>query len=114
MTVKEMTLTEQHQMIWSIIRTLPDGERILGHQMRDAAGIKDERVFYKIIEDLREIGIFIGASRNTPKGYYEIRTNDDMYRFLNAKRAELTGEWEALERLEKKWIRKQLKKEDSA
>lgn len=114
MTVKEMTLTEQHQMVWSMLRMLPDGERLLGHQMRKAAGIKEERPFFKIIEDLREVGIFIGASRQTPKGYYEIRTDNDMYRFLNAKRAELTGEWEALERLEKKWIRKQLKKEDSA
>lgn len=109
-----MTLTEQHQIIWSVLRSLPDGERILGHQLREAAAMKEERPFFKIIEDLREVGIFIGASRQTPKGYFEIRTNDDMYRFLNNKRAELTGEWEALERLEKKWIRKELNKGGTA
>lgn len=114
MTVKEMTLTEQHQMIWSMLRTLPDGERILGHQLREAAEIKEERVFYKIVEDLREVGIFIGASRHTPKGYYEIRTSNDMERFLKHKRTELIGEWEALDNLEKKWIRKEVKKEGSA
>lgn len=114
MTKTTLTLTEQHQIVWNVLRTLKDGERILGHELRKAANIKEERVFYKIVEDLREAGIFIGANRNSPRGYYEIRTEDDMYRFLNAKRTELTGEWEALKRLELKWNRKQAKKEASA
>lgn len=110
-TAKEFTLSEQHQKIWHTLRTMKDGERILGADLRKIAGISDIRVFYKIVEDLREIGIFVGANRFTPKGYYEIRTGNDMERFLTIKRTELSGEWAALDRLEKKWNLKQSKEE---
>lgn len=105
---KQKHLSMQHQAVWNIIRTLKDGERVLGADLRKMAGISTERAFYNVIEDLRTAGLFIGASRrNEDKGYYEIRTDDDMERFLRSKRNELQGEWKALDDLEKKWLEKQ-------
>ena len=103
---EEFQLSAQHQTIWNAIRSLEEGERILGSDLRIMAGITDIRVFYKIIEDLRESGIFIGASKYKPRGYFEIKTDPEMERFLRIKRSELAGEWSALDRLDKKWNRK--------
>lgn len=103
---EEFLLSGQHQKIWNTIRSLKDGERILGSDLRELAGIADIREFYKIIEDLREAGIFIGASKYTPRGYYEIKTESEMENFLRSKRSELARGWSSLDRLEKKWNRK--------
>lgn len=105
-------LTLQHQSVWNTLRSMQDDERILGADLRELAGIPEERTFYKVIEDLRTAGIFVGASRNEPKGYYEIRTQNDMERFLRTKRDELVGEIEALNELEQKWLNRNKTEED--
>lgn len=105
-------LSMQHQTVWNTLRTMKDGERIIGADLRELAGIPEERTFYKIIEDLRTAGIFVGASRNEPKGYYEIRTQNDMQRFLRIKRDELVGEIDALDELEQKWLNRINSQED--
>lgn len=89
------------------MRSLDDGQRILGADLRAVSGIEDRRSFSKVIEDLRSAGIFIGASRNEDRGYYEIRTNSDMEHFLRKKRQQLKGEWKLLDELEKKWLAKE-------
>lgn len=106
--VQELELSHQHQIVWNTLRTLKDGDRMVGADLREVAGIKDERTFYKIIEDLRTAGMFIGASRTYGKGYFEIRTAKDMESFLRSKRQELQGEWEALDELEKKWMKQNI------
>lgn len=97
-------LTAAHQNIWNRLRTAKDGERILGSDLRTGAGNLEIRTFYQVIEDLRRAGIFIGASKFIPRGYYEIRTNSEMNHFLKSKRSELLGELSALADLESKWL----------
>lgn len=103
---EETVYEAQKRMIWSTIRSLPDGEHILGRDLRNKAGIKDRRIFYKIIEDYRKSGVFIGANRQSPKGYYEIRTDNDLVRFIQSKRTELRREEEVLNTMERQWFRK--------
>lgn len=96
----------REQIIWNTLRSLPDGEHILGRDLREMSGIKDVRTFYKVIEEFREAGIFIGANRQSPVGYYEIRTDNDMIRFLSSNRAEINKKLETLNAMERKWYRK--------
>lgn len=106
MTVKQNELTAAHQKIWNKLRMLPDGERILGADLQTLAGVSDRRTFYQIIEDLRTAGIFIGASRNSPHGYYEIRTGTEMDIFLSRKRNQLKQEADILDSMEIAWLRR--------
>lgn len=105
-------LSLQHQSVWNMLRSMKDGERIIGADLRELANVPEERTFYKIIEDLRDAGIFIGASRNEPRGYYEIRSDHDARRFFNLKQAELVGELAALQELERKWENRNNPQED--
>lgn len=100
---EEIKLTGRHLKVWNILRSLKDGERIRGVDLRSRANIQ-ERHFYLIIEDLQAAGCFIGASRNENKGYYQIRTYADMTQYLTRKRNELRREADALDEFESKWL----------
>lgn len=101
---QEETITSAHHYIWNRLRSAKDGERVLGADLRAGAGGLDTRTFYQVIEDLRTAGIFVGASKHIPRGYYEIRTTTEMNHFLRFKRRELLGELNALAELESKWL----------
>ena len=104
-TSKERELTPQHLRIWDEINDLKDGERILGHQIRNTVGIKKERDFYRMIEELRSEVFFIGSSRGYPRGYYPIRTDYDMETYVDRRKAELEKELAALNLFHLNWRR---------
>lgn len=108
---EEIGLSRQHLIIWNAIRGLKDGERIRGEDLRRLTGIS-LRNFYVIIEELQAAGYYIGASRSDDQGYYEIRTNSDMAKFLQKKRNELQRKWNALDEFEKKWLEEHIDRED--
>lgn len=104
---KQIKMSMQHERVWNELRTLKDGERILGPQLRTIAGIEDERRFFNIIEDLRTLGLAIGASKNEPKGYFEIRTQHDMASYLNTNYTELKQRKKVLDTMRKRWEKEQ-------
>lgn len=82
MKVEEMS--KYHRFVWNILTLLEDGERIIGTDLQERAGIEDRRTLYKIINDLRRHGYLVGSSKTaTVGGYYEIRDDVDLNRTLN-------------------------------
>lgn len=84
--MKEERLSGKHLTIWNKLRNLKDGERMIGRDLMAATGITEERVFYGIIEDLRQAGYQIAASKELYNpGYYQKRTDKDAwdYHFNN-------------------------------
>lgn len=109
----EPKLTAAHQAIWNKLRTLPDGERMRGVDLQELAQVS-ERSFHQIIEDLRHAGILIGANRNDPKGYYELRTDNEFVHFLENKRKQLQKEARILDAMELAWIAAKTEKREGA
>ena len=73
-------MSVQHQFVWNTLTMLDDGERILGTQLRQRAGVKSERKLYYIVEDLRINGYLVGGDKNGKKGYYQVRDIEDLRR----------------------------------
>lgn len=100
-----MTMSALHLKVWEELRNLPDGERLLGRELQERAGIEEERYFHSIIEDLRDSGLAIGASRRIPMGYIEIRLPNEMKEYVDSRRAELRKESKRLDKMEREWKR---------
>lgn len=79
-------MSAQHQFTWNVLTTLEDGERILGNDLQQRAGVKDPRNMFQIIKDLRHNGYLVGGDKSGEKGYYEVRNERDLERTLHGLR----------------------------
>ena len=79
-------MTAQHQFVWNTLTMLEDGERILGADLRQRSGVSDARTLFSIINELRLNGYLVGGDKSGERGYYEIRTANDMARTLHSLR----------------------------
>ena len=76
-------LTGHHELIWLSLTRLDEGETILGDALMSYTGIKDRRVFYQVINDLRKLGKLVGSSKHQgSQGYFEIRDQNDFNRWI--------------------------------
>lgn len=98
-----MKLTAEHQRVWDKLRTLPDGERILGTNLQIECGIDDERTLKRVMDDLRSSGLFVSGSKSKPMGYCEIRTVKELDSYLKKRRQEHAGELRKLDEMERQW-----------
>ncbi len=74
-------LSTYHQFVWTTLQSLEDGERIIGADLMVHAAVKDRRLLYDIIRDLRTAGYLVGSSRHKEdRGYYEVRCLRDLLR----------------------------------
>lgn len=75
-------MSAQHQFTWNVLTTLDDGQRILGADLQQRAGVKDIRTMFQIIKDLRHNGYLVGGDKSGEKGYYEVRDKRDFERTI--------------------------------
>lgn len=77
-----------HGFVWTVLQGLEDGERIMGTSLMERTAIKERRVLYQVIKDLREQGCLVGSSKHSSdRGYYEIRDENDLDRTLSTLRS---------------------------
>lgn len=82
--MKMEQLSKHHQFVWNTLQLLDDGERIIGADLQERAGIEERRTLYKVINDLRKYGYLVGSSKTAERGgYFEIRDETDLNRTLN-------------------------------
>lgn len=99
MKIEEMS--KHHAFVWNTLQLLEDGQRIIGADLQERAGIEERRTLYKVINDLRKYGYLVGSSKTAERGgYFEIRDEADLKRTLNDLRSSAYSLLETAERIE--------------
>lgn len=104
--MQSLQLSAQHLAVWNTLQNLQEGERMIGRDLMAATGITSERIFFSIIEDLREAGCYIGAKKSQgTSGYYVMTSIPEVLDYYFRKKKELDGQYESNDRNTERFLK---------
>jgi hypothetical protein len=91
--MKGTQLTSTQLAVWEKLQNLEVGQRILGQDLMAATGITDRRLFFKTIEQLRDMRVHIGAKKvKDASGYYLMTMDEEIMDYYFRKDKELENQ----------------------